>query len=253
MKHRSHPLIAAVLLIWVVFPSHRPAHTFLANNGMLYESGDVRIAVDGLFGTEYDEYPPLPDTLRSQFESAVEPFAGMGIIAATHRHGDHMTPEAMASYLCASPSTIALVPTDVRSDVMDAAACELADDRVRSGTEPVELDGILVTPVPVPHVGDRWPDMDNRAYVIQSAGGRMVHLGDSDLSEELVSERIDILVTPYWNIGDERFMQLYEKAGRPLLIAVHVPPADRLRIRDRIASMGLDAWVPQQSMDALPE
>lgn len=233
--------------------THTAAQTFLANNGMLYEAGAMRLAVDGLFGLQYDEYPPLPDSLRSLFESASEPFAGLNIIAATHRHGDHMTPEAMASYLCASPSTIALVPKDVRRDVMEAAACELAEDHVRSGTEPVEIDGILVTPVVVPHVGDRWPDLDNRAYVIQGAGGRMVHLGDSGLSEELVSERIDILVTPYWNIGEEGFMQLYEKAGSPFLVAVHVPPADRLRIRDRIASMGLDAWVPLTSMDAIPE
>ena len=253
MKHRSYPLIAAVLLIWVVLPSHKSAHTFLANNGMMYAAGDVGIAIDGLFGTEYDQYPPLTDSLRTRFESAREPFAGLDIIAATHRHGDHMTPEAMASYLCASPSTLALVPADVRNDVLAVATCPLDETRVRSGTEPVEVDGILVTPVPVPHVGDRWPDMDNRAYVIQGAGGRMVHLGDSDLSEELASERIDVLATPYWNIGDERFMSLYEKAGRPFLIAVHVPPADRTRIRDRIASMGLDAWVPQQSMETLPE
>ncbi len=251
MKTRSHIILLTASLFLIAHAAQAQSHVFLSNNGMLYDAGAVRLAVDGLFGTEFEEYPPLPDSLRALMRSALGPFAGLDVIMATHRHGDHMSPASMAAHLCASSSTIALVPSDAASDVRASATCQLAPDRIRTGTEPLQIDGILITPVSVPHVGNRWRGLDNRAYVIQGAGGRMVHLGDSDLSEALAAEPIDVLVTPYWNVGEDRFMRLWRQAGEPFLIVVHVPPADRERIRAAVADLGLDAWVPQESMESL--
>ena len=249
---RATGLVTLTLLVAAASVQPSAGQTFVANNGLLYGSGDVRIVVDGLFREYLDEYPPLPDSLRSLFETARSPFDGVTFILATHRHGDHMHPEAIASHLCAAPNTVALVPDQTRTDVLDAADCEIEPDRVTSSLDQFERGGIGVRAVPVPHAGGaRTRDVENRAYVIESAGGRFVHLGDSDLSEELASEPIDVLATPFWNIGEDRFMRLWERAGRPFLIAVHIPPGEHERLRSSYADMNLDVWVPERPLESL--
>lgn len=249
---------AAVLigLVAAFGAAPRPAagQTFLANNGVMYGDDDAKIVVDGLFRFYRDIYPPLPDSLRLRFEAARDPFDGAVFLLATHRHGDHMHPAAVASYLCGFLETIALVPDQIRADVFEAAGCRIESERIVSGTGVVERSGIEVRAVPVPHSNpERFSDIENRAYVIESAGGRIVHLGDSDLSEELVSEPIDVLTTPFWNIGQDRFMELWERAGRPFLIAVHVSPGDHERLRARYVDMDIDVWVPEQPMERVGE
>lgn len=234
-------------------PLPASGQTFMANNGVMYgagEGGDTKVVVDGLFRFYRDSYPPLPDSLRLRFEAAEAPFDGVTFVLATHRHGDHMHPAAVASYLCAAPGAVALVPKQVRGDVLKAAECEIESGRIISGTEIVERDGISVRAVPVPHTTPlRFSHIQNRAYVIESAGERIVHLGDSNLSEELVAEPIDVLATPFWNIGEERFMSLWERAGRPFLIAVHVSPGSHERLRARYADMDIDVWLPERPME----
>ena len=228
--------------------------TFLANNGMMYgEPGEARVIVDGLFRFYRDIYPPLPDSLRERLEAAEAPFDGATFVLATHRHGDHMHPEAMASYLCSEPAAVGLVPEEIRGEVEDAAECPSAAERLVSGTERIEHGGVSVRPVPVPHTNpERFAQIENRAYVIEVGGSRVIHLGDSNLSEDLVDEPVDILTTPFWNIGQDRFMRLWKRAGRPFLIAVHVSPGDHGRLRDRFAEMGIDVWVPEQPMQRAP-
>lgn len=224
--------------------------TFLANNGVMYgEPGEALVVIDGLFRFYRDIYPPLPDSLRERLEAAEAPFDGATFVLATHRHGDHMHPEAMASYLCAEPAAVALVPEEIRGEVEDAAECHSAAERLVSGTERIERDGVSVRPVSVPHANpERFAHIENRAYVIEMGGLRIVHLGDSNLSEELAAEPVDILTTPFWNIGQDRFMRLWKRAGRPFLIAAHVSPGEHERLRDRFEEMGIDVWVPSQPM-----
>jgi L-ascorbate metabolism protein UlaG (beta-lactamase superfamily) len=246
--------IRTILLLVALTVSAPPAasQTYLANNGVMYGSGRAKIVVDGLFRFYRDIYPPLPDSLRSRLETAEGRFDGVSFLLSTHGHRDHMHPAAVASHLCSAPDAVALVPDQVRAEVLDAAECALAPERVMSGTEGVERTGMRVTAVPVPHVNpERFADVENRAYVIQSAGGRIVHLGDSGLTEELASEPIDVLTTPYWNIGDDRFMRLWEQAGRPFLIAVHVSPGDHDRLRARYAEMDIDVWVPETPFESV--
>ena len=222
--------------------------TFLANNGMMYgQPGEARVIVDGLFRFYRDIYPPLPDSLQERLEAAEAPFDGATFVLATHRHGDHMHPEAMASYLCAEPAAVGLLPEEIRGEVESAAECHSAAERLESGTDRVEHEGVSIRPVPVAHVNpERFAQIENRAYVIELGGLRIVHLGDSNLSEDLVAEPVDILTTPFWNIGQDRFMRLWERAGRPFLIAVHVSPGGHERLRDRFGEMGIDVWVPDR-------
>ncbi len=223
------------------------AQTFTANNGLIHEIGDVRIAVDALFRDAFDEYPPLDQASRQAFEEARAPFDGLDVILATHRHLDHMVPEAMAFYLCHSPGTLAFIPSDAREAVLEAAPCGDLSARVVSGFEPVVVDSLTITPVAVPHAG-----VDNRAYVLEHAGRRVVHLGDSSLSDELVTTPIDVLAAPYWNLGDDAFLELYRRAGSPFLIAIHAPPADRARVQARMDALGLMGWVPQTPLETRP-
>lgn len=223
------------------------AQTFTANNGLIHEMGGIRLAVDGLFRDAFEAYPPLDDVLRLAFEEARTPFDDLDIILATHRHLDHMVPAAMASHLCHAPDVIAFVPGDARDDVLAAAACEGLSERMRSGFEPFVIDSLTITPVAVPHAG-----VDNRAYVLERAGRRVVHLGDSSLSDELVDSPIDVLAAPYWNLGDEEFLELYRRAGSPFLIAIHAPPADRAEVQARLDALGLSGWVPTAPLETRP-
>lgn len=223
------------------------AQTFTANNGLIHEMGDVRLAVDALFRDAFDEYPPLEETMRLAFEEARSPFDGLDVILATHRHLDHMVPAAMASYLCHSPGTLAFIPVDARDDVLTAAPCDGLAEQIRSGFEPFVIDSLIITPVAVPHAG-----VDNRAYVLEHGGRRVVHLGDSSLSDELVSSPIDVLAAPYWNLGDHAFLELYRRAGSPFLIAIHAPPADRAQVQARMDALGLAGWVPTAPLETRP-
>ncbi|MEQ9105797.1 MAG: MBL fold metallo-hydrolase [Rhodothermales bacterium] len=223
------------------------AQTFTANNGLIHEIGGVRLAIDGLFRDAFDDYPPLDLPLRTAFEQARTPFDDLDVILATHRHLDHMVPEAMASYLCHAPHAFAFVPGDARDDVLEAASCEGLGERMYSGFEPMVIDSLTIIPIAIPHSG-----VDNRAYVLEHAGRRVVHLGDSSLSEDLVAAPIDVLAAPYWNLGDDDFLALYRQAGSPFLIAIHAPPADRARVQARMDALGFEGWVPQTPLEIRP-
>jgi L-ascorbate metabolism protein UlaG (beta-lactamase superfamily) len=236
-----------LILALAALHDNATAQTFTANNGLIHEMGTIRLAVDALFRNAFDEYPPLDEAMRMAFEEARPPFEGLDVILATHRHLDHMVPAAMASYLCHSPGTVAFIPVDARDDVLTAAPCDGLAEQIRSGFEPFVIDSLTITPVAVPHAG-----VDNRAYVLEYGGRRVVHLGDSSLSDELVSSPIDVLAAPYWNLGDDDFLKLYRRSGSPFLIAIHAPPADRAQVQARMDALGLAGWVPTAPMETRP-
>lgn len=211
----TRTLIVAMLLTVGTVPAS--AQTFTANNGLIHEIGGLRIAVDALFRDAFDEYPPLD---------------GVDVILATHRHLDHMVPEAMASYLCHSSGTLAFIPSDARDNVLEAATCTGVAERIRSGFEPFKIDSLTITPVAVPHAR-----VDNRAYVFEYGGRRAVHLGDSSLSE---------------NLGNSDFLDLCRRAGSPFLILIHAPPADRARVQSRLDALGFEGWVPRTPLETRP-
>lgn len=135
---------------------------------------------------------PLPERLA---EPLVDPRAlvGVGVVLATHEHGDHLDLPTWAAIAATSPDAQFIVPEPLVPRVTDAG---IPGDRVSGARvgRPIEVGRVRATAVPARHavefedgysLGDpqapRWV-----GYVVDLDGVRLYHSGDSLADEAIV-------------------------------------------------------------------
>jgi L-ascorbate 6-phosphate lactonase len=127
---------------------------------------------------------------------------GVDLVLASHKHSDHLDPGTLPELMAASPLAALVLPAAIREH---AVGLGLPGERligVGAG-DVVERAGFRVRAVPSAH---ELLDRDDRGrhlylgYVIESAGLRVYHSGDSlayeGLERELGGEPFDVLFLP---------------------------------------------------------
>ena len=168
---------------------------WVGNAGWLIKADDLLIGIDLDLSTEEKAAPP-PITAR---ELAPE----LGVLFATHRHGDHCNVPTIRELSQASRCMFVLP----RPCLKEVSEFHIPSQRVvvPEPLQPFDLKSVHVEPVHAIHgnqeftVLTREPDFvesiaHNCGYVLNIQGKRFFHPGDSVLTEEhLGLKKIDVL------------------------------------------------------------
>ena len=185
--------------------------TYLANMGVLLESGNRRVVIDGFHRAELDGTPPIPPELLKPLEAATGRMRGVEVALTTHRHLDHFAARSVRARLAADPIIHYVAPSEI-IDTLRAHGALVLPTRIHGLTPPaggrLDLDvaGIRITALDLPHNPTRTPRAQNIGYLIRLNGITILHVGDADPTAEryaphnLPAERIDVAILPTWYV-----------------------------------------------------
>jgi L-ascorbate metabolism protein UlaG (beta-lactamase superfamily) len=218
-------------------PGHRdPLRlTYVANEGVLVSSGDLKVLVDALFDTPNAEYrSPAPDVLDRMMKGQA-PFDGVDLVLVTHNHPDHFDARLAARYLAAVSGPTLIAPSDAVADLRKTAEWSTIESRVVSLDVKVgEQDTRTLGRVPVTafrtlHSGDQASPM-NFMYRFELGGWRVFHEGDSPGNtteyERLGLGRVplDLALVHFWFPLEPTCARFLQEVARPDHVALmHLP------------------------------
>jgi L-ascorbate metabolism protein UlaG (beta-lactamase superfamily) len=210
--------------------------TFLANEGVLLSGGGRKVLIDALF-LEYETgFAIPPDSTQRALQSGRPPFDSVGLVLVTHRHGDHFHPVPVAAHLRSNPrATLVTSGQVIDSLLRDPVARAVGPGRLIARTtaagarQRIEVDGIAVELLGLPHGGRRHRQVEHLGYLVELGGRRILHVGDTELSDaafapfRLDTARIDVALLPSWAITDADGRRIVERWIRPRqVVAFHV-------------------------------
>ncbi len=204
--------------------------TYVANEGFMIAGGGRKLLIDALFRESDGNYAaPSPGT-RDLLEQARSPFDNVDAIFATHYHYDHFEAEAVAAHLKHNPQAFFFSTNQAadklrRTGQFDAFKARVIarlppeGDRFHSGHR-----GIYVQLLNFHH--GRSAPFENLGFIIEIAGKRVLHLGDSEAEAQVfqkyqvVKDRIDIAFLPFWYLLDDDHKRTVREQIQPRHIVV---------------------------------
>ena len=210
------------------------ALTFLANEGVMLSSGGKKVLIDALFLKYERGYAVPADSTLASLQQARRPFDSVNLVLVTHRHGDHFHPMPVTAHLRANTRATLVTSKQVIDSLRGyAPARSLPAERLMAGTlrpgarRRENIGGIQVELLGLPHGGH--PRVEHLGYIVELGGRRVLHVGDTDFSEEtfapfrLDTARIDVALLPYWAVTNRKSRQVIERWIRPRqVLAFHV-------------------------------
>ena len=220
----------ACVLVWATFgcAAGQVRVTYLANEGVLLESGRSKVLIDALFRDSLGSYQRHSAEVQESLETGRGAFAGVGITLATHFHLDHWDAGSISRFLGANPKAIfaapapatAMMPNSQRSRTRSLNPAKGASEKVENGE--ISVDAFLLTHRTTPHAG----------YVVSLGSKRVFHLGDADASAANFEELLrvgaaDVAIVPFWWLTDGAGAAFIRDTWKPKqVIAVHFGAGD---------------------------
>jgi L-ascorbate metabolism protein UlaG (beta-lactamase superfamily) len=238
--------------------------TFLANEGVMLSSAGKKVLIDGLFLKYETGYAVPADSTQAALANARAPFDAADLILVTHRHGDHFHPAPVAAHLRANPRATLLTSQQVIDSLhAHLTAAELRASRVMArttspGTRRREVvNGIVVDLLGLPHTGTRHRGVEHLGYIVQLAGRRVLHVGDTDALESsyapfrLDTARIDVALVPAWMVTSEEGRRVIDRWIRPRqVVAIHLPERDPERVAREVRAALPQAMAFTRSLES---
>jgi len=217
---------------------------YIANAGLLIDSGNSKVLFDPLFDNDYGQYYLPPADIRAAILSGNAPFDNIDAVFVSHVHADHFSATDLLTLL-RQQTRMRLYGSEQVTDALRSAASggysEVFDRVTRitlaRGEAPLTYTqgSISVEASNIPHSG--WPgrrvDIMNLAFRVTLGDGTTVlHLGDADVRDEhyalqsrhWASRQTDVAFPPYWYLSSPDGRQILEQrlqAARS--VGVHVP------------------------------
>lgn len=240
---------------------------YLGNEGFLITASGQKVLIDALYGEGIDGYPVVPRKIRKKAEEAKEDFALVDLVLASHYHGDHFDPGAVARHLEANERARFLSTRRATERVI--AQNPALRPRVRAFWPEVgeKLDyvygGIRVTAMRMYH-GET--PAQNLGWMIEIGGLKVIHLGDTEdtLKQmrplELQSEEIDVALVPCWYFDTPRWQPALRALGARHRVAMHLavpgaatyffgPPGSYAKRVEAIRAFDEEVWIPREALE----
>ena len=177
--------------------------TRTANAGILLKLDGKTILLDGVC-REVKPYPATPPDIR---EKLTQNFPDA--VAFTHNHKDHYDPAYAAAYTGQTGRVI------------------LGPGQLKGSIEPLDLDGVTVTPVVCRHIGAAGRDVEHCGFVVQGSQC-LWFTGDSPPTAWRGKElpKPDAIVVPYAYANTRESWRLTQSFGAKKIVLLHMPPKD---------------------------
>ncbi|HKW12919.1 MAG TPA: MBL fold metallo-hydrolase [Candidatus Krumholzibacteria bacterium] len=222
--------------------------TYLGCEGVLVRSDAGSILIDGLYGEEAAPFGVPPEPVLEKLRDARPPFDRVDVILATHFHGDHFDPVAVARHLRANPNSHFVSTTQATVQVMEATH-GLLGHRVHGITaaEGVvvrrDVGHVHIQAFGLSHGKVHYADVQHLGFVVTLGERSIIHLGDGIINEKslraagVIDRAIDVGVLPFWFLTYPFGRRLVSNGFRPqALFAVHVRANEREKVTGEIAS-----------------
>lgn len=171
--------------------------TYLGNAGFLVESGGHKIVVDAVFGDFESDWCVTPsDSVIDLIVNAKPPFDDVDVIAITHYHIDHFSPEMTVQHLLHNHNAHVVCPNQVAQMLAKSDHYVEIHGRIHAVTMPrdssrvISVDGIGIRAIRSAHqpsgeidsvtgkVVDRNRNTEHLEFVFSLAGNTIYHSGD---------------------------------------------------------------------------
>ena len=185
--------------------------------------GHSKVLIDALFDLSDEEGTPprahdhlSPDGI-ARLASAREPFDMVDAVLVTHAHDDHFTAECTEKYMRSNGWAMLAGPEAVTEALsgygMEDGERFIATDVSAGEVDTMIIDGLTIYALGIRHTGceaGAGADsrcMDHVAWLVETEGCRIIHLGDAKADVEefeqfpwLPGLEIDIAFVPFWFI-----------------------------------------------------
>ena len=217
--------------------------TYLANQGVLVESGDTAVLFDPLFDRDFGQFQLVPEEMQAALMAGEEPFDDVAAVFVSHYHGDHFSPALMLEYLRRQPSVRLYAPMQATNALREAAGddhdvmTQVTGLALEHGDAPVtmQLGELSVSAIRLPHSGwpDRMTDIENLAFRVTLDEQIIVeHYGDADPNRQhfevypdyWTSSSPDFAMPPYWFFLSPEGRDIVADIIRPdQVVGTHAP------------------------------
>jgi L-ascorbate metabolism protein UlaG (beta-lactamase superfamily) len=206
---------------------------YLANEGFLIEGAGKRVLVDALFGAGIAGYAAASPPLRTSLETGTGDWGGVDVALASHHHGDHFDPVAVARFLAANPAAVFVSTPQAKARMSDADPRLL--DRFRAVLPAVgevsqlEISGVTLDILNLHH-GPGQPPVENLGVIVTLGEQRFLHLGDTEAKMDDFEPYLELLadtdfaLLPFWFLSSEWRAAMVRDQIRPRwIVAAHTP------------------------------
>lgn len=215
--------------------------SYLANEGVVVESGGKKLMFDPFFHNSFGTYTLVPDKMRKAIFDQQAPYDGITAVFISHAHEDHFDAKDMLKYLTLNAKAHLFAPNQAVTQLKEFESFVSVKDRIHAVSLKkdqkaiqIPFDDMLVEAVRIPHAG--WPNRADVENIVFRVGGkkqiRVMHFGDADPNEAHYkiheqfwqAKRTDVSFVPYWFGLVESGKRLLEKdLNTEKAIGVHVP------------------------------
>ena len=224
----------------------------LANEGFLLRAGEDAVLIDAFVAEPYSIYAALSPEAADALATAAAPFDKVKVALASHVHRDHFQPEIAGAFLDSAPSAVfASSP-----DALELLRQELGSSKGMRAVLPEEgqrvtldVEGVQVEFLRLSHGTGRFQSIQNLGHVIRIGGQKILHVGDAQVAPqvfapyELVKERIDVALVPYWYFDSPEGRRIVkEQFNARHVVAVHVPPRELRAVTTRLSEEGIHVF-----------
>lgn len=161
--------------------------TYIANCGFLIEMDNQKIIIDGLFRLGHNRYPTPDASIQRLLVSNQYPFDNINLILVSHIHEDHFDKEMVLTCMLNNPSARLICPQQVIDSLSENETIYNKIKKRIIGCTPdpytshlIEIGNIEIYACRLPHVGERFKDVQNIDFLISCKGKSIFHIGDTD-------------------------------------------------------------------------
>lgn len=234
-------------------PSDPVAIQYIGNLGVLIEHADQQVIIDGVLGNTGGWISPDPAD-NTNILTGQSPYEDVEAAGFTHGHGDHVSFNAVNTFLGNQPNTIFIgASSEGVGSVNNQARVQLAN-MPRGQSMQFDVNGVPITVFHTRHFnqfGNDFSGVTNLAYLVEVGGKKILHVGDFDYAEDnillfgLEQGELDAIIMPTFNtlISQANFDLITNLLAPRLIIAAHFQNAFLASERNQVLNLLPDAVI----------
>lgn len=168
--------------------------TLVANAGILIETHDLKILVDGLHQQQDGMFSPVPPKIGQLIENNRGAFCGVNLLLFSHFHEDHYNQEMVINFLKKQcPEKLVIPEGLLERDIEELrkAKQEQCGLEVVEETEGVcrllgQYGDVRIFAFAVPHAGKEYQHLKNLCFAFFTESEKLLVLSDAEYDPKLL-------------------------------------------------------------------